>query len=185
MVVDNSIIKDSDIDRDVRVTGFLNAEALDFSNLARKKATARLVDQIFIRREVRVGGYPGVTPREADVQLAALKKDRFKTTAAFNAELRKYGLDELTLRSQFEWQLTVLRFIDLRFKPAVLVTDEEIEKYYRAHPVKASTGKTSLADRHDEISDILSAEKVNKVFFAWLDDQRKEAKIQYRESSLA
>jgi hypothetical protein len=73
----------------------------------------------------------------------------------------------------------VLRFIDVRFKPAVLVSDDEIEKYYRAHP-----SKSSLADRHDQISDILTGEKVNQVFFAWLDQQHKDAKIQFQEGGL-
>jgi len=180
VVIGTSIVKDSDIDEDIRVTAFLDGDPLDFSNPVRKKAAKRLIDQIFIRREIRVGGYPAVTPQEADLQLAALKEQRFKTPAAFNAELRKYGLTELALRSQFQWQLTVLRFIDVRFKPAVLVTEEEIEKYYRAHP-----GKATLAARQDEISEILTGEKVNQVFFTWLDERYKEAKIQFVEGSLA
>ncbi len=32
---------------------------------------------------------------------------------------------------------------------------------------------------------ILTGEKVNKQFFAWLDDQRKNNKIEFREESLA
>jgi hypothetical protein len=180
VVIGNAVIKDSDIAQDIRVTAFLNGEALDFSTAARKKAANRLIDQIFIRREIRVGAYPEVTPQEADVQLAALKKQRFKTNAAFEEALRRYGLTELALRTEFQWQLTVLRFIDIRFKPAVLVSDEEIEKYYRAHP-----GKSSLADSHDRIADILTGEKVNQIFFNWLDQQHKDAKIQYREGGLA
>jgi hypothetical protein len=109
-----------------------------------------------------------------------LKQQRFKTAAAFQASLRRYGLTELALRGEFQWQLTVLRFIDVRFKPAVLVSDKEIEKYYQAHP-----GKSSLADEHDKIADILTGEKVNQVFFDWLDQQRKDTKIQFHESGLA
>jgi hypothetical protein len=179
VVIGNSIIKDSEIAQDIRVTAFLNGEVLDFNAAKRKKAANRLIDQIFIRREIRVGGYPGVTPQAADVQLNALKKERFKTAAAFEEELRRYGLTELALRTEFQWQLTVLRFIDVRFKPAVLVSDDEIEKYYKAHP-----SKSSLAAMHDQIADILTGEKVNQVFFTWLDQQRKDAKIQFQEGGL-
>jgi hypothetical protein len=179
VVIGNSIVKDSDIAQDIRVTAFLNGEPLDFSAATRKKAANRLIDQIFIRREIRVGAYPTVTPQEADAQLTALKQQRFKTAGAFEAALRRYGLTELALRTQFQWQLTVLRFIDVRFKPAVLVSDDEIQKYYRAHP-----SKSSLTDMHDQISDILTGEKVNQVFFTWLDQQRKEAKIQFQEGGL-
>src|SRR2546421_3945481 len=56
--------------------------------------------------------------------------------------------------------LTVLRFIDVRFKPAVLVTDDEIEKYYRDHaaalrreyPSKSDRKSTRLNSSHDQIS---------------------------------
>jgi hypothetical protein len=37
---------------------------------------------------------------------------------------------------------------------------------------------------HDQISDTLTGEKVNQVFFAWLDQQHKDAKIQFQEGGL-
>ncbi len=186
VVVGNAIVKDSDIDRDLRVTSFLNNQTLDFSNASRKKAVNRLIDQIFIRREIEVGDYPTATLSQADQQLDRLEKQRFRTQAAFEQAVRRYGLTELDVRLQFQWQLTVLRFIDVRFKPAVLVSDDEIEKYYRDHTAalrRQYPGK-SLDDLRDQIREILTGEKVNQQFFAWLDDQRKSSKIEFREESL-
>ncbi|HEY3939702.1 MAG TPA: hypothetical protein VGL97_19870 [Bryobacteraceae bacterium] len=179
IIVGNSIVKDSDIDRDLRVTDFLNGQPLDLGNAARKKAASRLIDQVFIRREIRIGDYATATLEEADQQLDDLKKQRFKTNVAFEESIRRYGLTELDLRTQFQWQLTVLRFIDVRFKPAVLVTADEVATYYRAHP-----GKASLDAMRDKIRDILTGERVNKLFFAWLDEQRKDVKIRFREENL-
>lgn len=187
IIVGNSIIKDSDIDRDLRVTAFLNGEPLDLSNTSKKKAADRLIDQIFIQREIRIGDYPSASLQEADQQLAELRRQRFKTDAAFEQALRRYGLTDLDLRTELQRKLTMLRFIDVRFKPAVLVTDDEIEKYYRDHAAalrRAYPGKSSLDDLREHIEDILTGEKVNQELFAWLDEQRKEAKIQYREESL-
>lgn len=188
VVVGNSIVKDSDIERDIRVTGFLNGDPLNLGAVARKRTASHLVDQIFIRREIMIGDYPTATLQEADQQLDELKKERFRTSAAFEQALRRYGISALDLRSHFQWQLTVLRFIDVRFKPAILVTDEEVAKYYAAHKAefaKKHPGKAALEDVQDEIRDLLTGERVNELFFAWLDDQRKNAKIQYREASLA
>ncbi len=187
VVVGNSIVKDSDIERDIRVTDFLNHQALDLSARARKESASRLIDQVFIRREIRIGDYPQATLQEADGQLNALKKQRFKTESAFQSALRSYGLTELELRTQFQWQLTVLKFIDLRFKPAVLVTDEEIDKYYRDHvaALRHEYPGKSLDELHDEIRNIITGEKVNQQFFTWLDDQRKNAKISFHEETLA
>lgn len=187
VIVGDSIIKDSDIDRDLRVTAFLNGEALDLSNAARKQAASRLIDQVFIGREVRIGDYPTATLQEADQQLAGLEKQRFKTSGAFEQALRRYGLSELDLRTELQRKLTLLRFIDARFKPAVLVTDDEIEKYYRDHAAalrRAYPGKSSLEDLRPHIEEILTGEKVNQELFAWLDQQRKDAKIQFREENL-
>ncbi len=188
IIIGNSIIKDSDIDRDIRVTSFQNNIPLDLSNAARKQAANRLIDQIFIRREIEIGDYPTATLQDADRQLDKLKKYRFKTDAAYRQALRRYGLTELEIRTQLQWQLTVLRFIEIRFKPAVLVTEDDIAKYYREHAAslrRENPGKSSLDDLSDQIRDTLQAERTNQQFFAWLDDQRKESKIQYREENLA
>jgi hypothetical protein len=185
--VGNSIIKDSDIDRNLRVTDFLNDQPLNMNNEARREASKRLIDQVFIRREIQLGDYPRATWEEADQQLDRLKKERYKTQDALQSAIHRYGLVEPDLRFEFHWQLTVLRFIDLRFKPAVLVTDEEIQKYYREHQAalrRANPGKNSLDDLRDQIRDILAGEKVNEQFFAWLDDQRKSNKVEFYEESL-
>ncbi len=91
------------------------------------------------------------------------------------------------MRTELQRKLTLLRFIDVRFKPAVLVTDDEIEKYYRDHAAalrRANPGKSSLDDLREQIRNTLTEEGVNQQFFAWLDEQRKDAKIQFREENL-
>ncbi len=185
--VGNAIIKDSDIDRIVRVTEFLNDEPLNLGDKARRDAAKRLIDQAFIRQEIQVGGYPRAGWGEADEQIAKLKKDRYKTPAAFEQALARYGLVEPDLRFEFQWQLTVLRFIDQRFRPAVLVKDEEVEQYYKEHlPAlrKANPSDSSLEALRDQIHETLVGEKVNQLFFSWLDDHRKEGKVEITEASL-
>lgn len=186
IVVGNSIVKDSDIRRDIRVTSFLNREAVNMSNAARKEAANRLIDQVFIRHEINLGGYSRATPQEATQELDKLKHDRYHTQAAFEAALHRYELTDLELRTQFQWQLTVLRFIDARFRPAVLVTDAEIENYSRQHAASLHEqfpGK-SQDELREETRNILTEQKVNQQFFAWLNQQRKETKIRYLEESL-
>ena len=185
--VGNAIIKDSDISRNVHVTEFMNDEPLNLGMEARRKATNRLIEQEFIRQEIRVGDYPRASWEESDAQITKLKKDSYRTDAAFQQALNRYGLIEPDLRFAFQWQLTVLRFIDVRFRPAVLVTDAEIEKYYRDHLTelrRENPGKSSLEDLHDQIQDILTGERVNKEFFNWLDTQHKASHVEFHEESL-
>jgi hypothetical protein len=187
VIIGNSIVKDSDIDRNLRVTSFLNREPLNFDNAARKAAANRLIDQIFIRREIQLGDYPVATAQETNSQLDRLKEQRFRTNLAFEQALHRYGLTELDLRTEFQWQLTVLSFIEIRFKPAVLITDDDVNKYYQEHAAtlqRQYPGK-SLDDLREQIRDTLTGEQVNQRFFRWLGYQRKNNKIQFCEESLA
>jgi hypothetical protein len=188
IIVGNSPVKDSDIERNLRITDFLNNEPVDLGAVSRKKAAKRLIDQVFLRREIRIGDYPAATPEEAGQQLDALKKARFKTNAAYLDAVRRYRLIDADLRIEFQWQLTVLRFIEARFRPAVLVSDEEIERYYHEHQaalVRKHPGKASLEDLQQEIRDTITGEQVNKQFFSWLDEQRQTVKLRFLEEGLS
>ena len=187
IVVNGSIIKQSDIERDVRVTEFLNRQPLNLGAAAKKDAANRLIGQVFIRNEIDIGSYPEATLSDAGRELNKLKTDRYRSNTTFDRALASYGLTELELRTEFRWQLTVLNFIDLRFKPAAVVSDDEIQGYYQEHRAaleRANPGKDSLDDLRPEIENILSGQKVNQLFFSWLDAQRKDAKIQYFEEGL-
>jgi hypothetical protein len=187
IIVGNSIVKDSDISRDLRVTSFLNDDPLNLSAEARKAAASRLVDQIFIRREIQLGNYATASPQEANKELDQLVQQRFKSQSSLQGALKKYGITAPDLRSHFLWQVTVLRFIDARFKPAVLVTDAEVENYYNEHRValqRQHPSKADLENARPEITDLIAAQRVNKLFFSWLDEQRKATSIKYVEGSL-
>ncbi len=56
-VVGKHVIKASDIDRDLRVTDFLNRQPLTINADAKRKAVDRLIDQAVIRDEISMGGY--------------------------------------------------------------------------------------------------------------------------------
>jgi hypothetical protein len=186
IIVRNSVIKDSDIRRDIRVTDFLNGQPLNFGPAARKAAADRLINQAMIRREIRLGDYPQATYQEADQQLDRLEKQKYKSQAAFEQALTRYGLTNNELRTEFKWQLTVLRFIDARFKPAVMVSDREVNDYYDQHEaaLRHAHPKESVDDLHGDARNIITGEQVNKLFFDWLDQQRGDAKIVFHEEGL-
>jgi hypothetical protein len=187
VVVEESIIKDSDIDRDIRVTQFLNDQPLRINPADRKKAAGKLIDQVLLRDEIKTGGYPRATQQQADRQLQALVNERFHTQEAFRAALEQYGLDTDTLCDQFRWQLTVLGFIETRFRPAVVLSDDAVNKYYREHlsGLHKDNPKGSTEDLRSKARDTLTEEEVNRLFFAWLDERRKGAKISFHEDGLA
>ncbi len=188
IVVGTRVIKDSDIEREIRMTDFLNNDKLDFSPVARRKAAQRLIDQAMIHRETEVGRYAAPTTDEIESFLKQLTSQRFKNDAEFQDALHTYGIGQDELKVHVRWQIAVLHFIEQRFRPAVLVSEQESDAYYRAHQAEfrnPKTGRVALIDNvRDRIQDTLAAPKVNKEFEDWLDRARKRTKVEYREASL-
>jgi len=189
VIVGKHVIKTSDIDRDLRLTEFLNRESLDLGSAARRRAAERLIDQEIIRQEIVTGQYKRPSDSEADALEKDFGRDRFGgSESRLREALRDYGLTEAQLLSQFLWQLTVLRFIDERFRPGVLVTDEEVRAYYDEHLSELQRQypqKAGFEALKDKIRETMEGERVNQEFDRWLQEARKRHRIEYREEAFA
>jgi hypothetical protein len=187
VVVGTRVIKQSDIDRDIRVVSFLNQTAPDFSARSRKQAASRLIDQLLIRQDIQSTGAAPAALGGMEQLLMQIKKDRFANDAQYREALKRYGLSDEDLRSALLWQLTVLRFIDQRFGSAKAVSEQEIEQYFNSHRAeltKSHPAARSATDIRPEIEAEISGERANQQFEAWIDQTRKDAPIEYREESL-
>jgi len=188
VVVNNQIVKDSDIDRDIRLVSFMNGQKIVADAATRKDAASRLIDQQFIRREITTGEYPRPSASAVDQMLAQTRASKFASEQQFEAALKAYGITQPELRKYLRWQLTVLQFIDARFRPAVLVTDEDIQKYYDAHLSELTQEHPdqphTLAALKDEIEQAVAGERINEQFYAWLAQRRKTGKIEFHEEGL-
>jgi peptidyl-prolyl cis-trans isomerase SurA len=186
VVVAGHPIKSSDIVKDIRLTDFLNHEKPSYDLSERKKATARLIDQALIRKELTTGVY--ANPDEVDVDsLFRQLKQQFGSEAAYQRALVNYGITEMDLRSHLRWQLTVLRFIKMRFAAGIAVPVEDIRTYYQQHLkdlTRATDSQVDLNSLRPEIEQAITSERVNKEFFAWLDEAEKNARITYNEQAL-
>lgn len=187
VIVGKHAIKASDIAEDLRVTEFLNRAPLDFSPAAKRKSAERLIDQEIIRQEIVTGGYRRPSDAEGQAFEKQLEHDRFHGAAAqLRQALDKYGLTEVQLRDELLWQLTVLRFIDQRFRAGVLVTDEEVKSYYDQHLAALRAqypNGYSLQELQAKIRSSLEGERINQSFNEWLEQQRKMYRIEYRQEA--
>lgn len=178
VVVNRHPIKASDIDHDIRLTDFLNKTSLNFSAAEEKAAEERLIDQQIIRGEIAAGGYRRASDADADTLLKQIRRDRYgNSDIRLNRGLEQYGLTENQLRAQLLWQITVLRFINDRFRPGVLVTDEDIHKYYDQHRAQFHAPLETVSA---SIRNSLEGEQVNQQFGTWLADARKDTTIEYK-----
>jgi hypothetical protein len=180
-------IKLSDIDRDLRVTSFLNREPLNLSSNARRAAAERLIDQALISEEIDQGEYARPADPDPEVLLNKIRQKRFGgSDARLREALETYGLTEDQLRQQLSWQLEVLRFIDQRFRSDVLVTDDDIRSYYdqhRADLARQNPKAQSLEDQEPKVRQSLEGERVNQNFTQWLEEARRRNRIQYHQEA--
>jgi peptidyl-prolyl cis-trans isomerase SurA len=187
VIVGKHVIKTSDIERDLRLTDFLNRARLDLGPAARRQAAERLIDQEIIRQEIVTGQYKRPADSEAESLETNFRQDRFGGSELHLREaLRRYDLNEQQLQSQFLWQLTVLRFIDERFRPGVLVTDEEIRAYYDQHLRELQREyppNPTFEALKDKIRETIEGERINQEFDRWVQEARKRYRIEYRQEA--
>jgi hypothetical protein len=181
IILDKRVVKNSDIELDLRVTAFLNQKPVSRTPAARKESAQRLIDQLFIRDEIAHGDSETAPVAEAQALLADLRKTRFNNDIAYQSALRSYGISEDDLKEKVLFQTTVLRFIDTRFKPGVFVTADEIKSYYDAHRQQY---RGTLEAARESIENTIEGERVNRALFDWLAGRRKEVRIVYREEEL-
>jgi len=187
VVVNKHAVKLSDIQRDLRLTEFMNREPADLSLSKMKAAADRLIDQAIIRDEIARGGYHRPSENDADTLVKHLVRDRFGgSDARLRDDLARYNTTGAELRAQYLFQLAVLSFIDQRFRPGVQVTDDDVQSYYNQHlaELKRKYPKNyTLATLQNSIRSTIEGEHVNQLFTTWLDEARAKAHIVYVEGA--
>ncbi len=186
--VGNHVITTSDLDREIRVTAFLNGVQPDFSPAARRATAGRMVEQALVRSELETSRYPTPPPSEVEPVLAQLKKDRFPKDGDFERALAAAGISEQDVRDELLWQRTLLSFLDVRFRPSAQVTDREVQNYFDTTVLPAlraeHPGQTaSLEEYRDRIEATLTGQKEDAGMIRWLDQAKKRTEIVYREEA--
>ncbi|HEY1219675.1 MAG: hypothetical protein ABSE42_11750 [Bryobacteraceae bacterium] len=187
--VGDRVITSSDIEREIRVTAFLNGQPPDLSTPSKRAAAERMVEQRLVRRELETSRYPVPQPAEIEPALAAFRHRYYPAEADYRRALAQYRISDQDVRDTLLWQRTLLQFVDVRFRPAVQITGEEIQKYFDTvlapHLHAAEPGKTvSLDDYRDQIEDILAGQREDREMDTWLREARRQTPIVYHDEAL-
>lgn len=184
--VGNQVITSDQIADEIRVTAFLNRAPVDLSPGEKKKAADRLIEQTLIRHEIDFSHYPVPELKEADPMLEKIRAE-YGSRQAFEAALNKYGITEDDLRQHLWWQLTLLKFVDERFRPSVHVSDEELRDFYNEQVAKwKQQGVSPIASFEDsraKLEEILTQQRVDQALDRWLGDARTQVDIRFRQEA--
>lgn len=187
ITVDRRVITEFQLDEEIRVTALLNHEPVERSLDTRRAAADRLVEQELVRREMELNQYPEPSAGEVAPLLEAAKGD-FGGAAALTSAMEKHHVDDRILRNHLRLQLMLLKFVDVRFRPDVEVTDNDVEAYYRQQfdewPKTHKTPPPSLEASRAAIEKKLTDERADYALSSWLEETRKQVDIIYIDKDL-
>lgn len=184
--VGNRVITTSDLDREIRVTAFLNGTKPDFSPAAKRATAERMVDQRLVRSELETSRYPVPAAAEVIPELERFKKKFYASDEDYRRALAADGISEDDLKAQLLWQRTLLLFIDVRFRPGVQVSAQETQDYFDktvAPAVRAARPGQAprLEDYRGEIEDKLAGDKVDQEVERWVQLARRRTRVDFHE----
>ncbi|HEY3625953.1 MAG TPA: peptidylprolyl isomerase [Terracidiphilus sp.] len=164
--------------------------------LTPQRALQQLVSRTLIQQQISQEEASADQPTDEEVQsrmnevrteLPACVRMNCATDAGWLAFQETYGLPAQKIEYYLRLRMEMIRFIEVRFRQGIRVSEQETEAYYRdkllpqyakasqAPPLKA------VAPR---IEEILLEQQVNVLFDNWLDNLRKQGDVEVLDPSL-
>jgi hypothetical protein len=184
VTVGKQVITESDVILDLRVSAFLDQKPVDLTGEQKRKSADRLVEQTLILKEAEFSRVPLVS--DADKARAVEQvKAQFGSEAEYRAALERYRIAEADLMAHLEAGLRAMRFTDLRFRPEIQLSEEDLHELYdtlaaewkRKNPAEVPTFEAS----RDQVEKLLTEQRVAQALDRWLGAQRSETRILYKE----
>jgi hypothetical protein len=183
VTIDKGVITESEIERQIRITAFLEDEKPVFNRGSRRTTADRLIEQALIRREIESSHYTEPSGTEWQQAYEEFKRKRFSSDEMYQTALKQYAISDRDVRQAFQWQRTLMDFIAVRFRLGIQIPETEVRDYYdyRLAPQLEQNNKPKpqLEDVRTEIESILTAERVNSALDRWLGQARTASRIRY------
>jgi peptidyl-prolyl cis-trans isomerase SurA len=150
--------------------------------LSRGQETDRLIELELLRQELENFPIAPADQTTIEARLAELRSG-YAEVGGLEAMLRRVGLQYPELVDYVRLQASIWRFVDLRFRPFVSVSADEIKAYYgdTLVPKLRQGGATvpPLPEVSSRIEEILREQKVNSALDQWIQDVRRHSRIEY------
>jgi hypothetical protein len=173
------MITASEVDLRLRLTAFQNGGKPDPTVAARRQAAERLIDQKLGEKEMELGRYPRLAGENRKRPLRDFA-DQFHQSdfPALEKALKAAGLTLQELEDDLARQADLVTFLGLRFRPAVQVSEADLQK-------SAGDRKIPLAEFRAQLEQNLANEHADADLETWLREQRKQIRIAYLDKDLA
>jgi hypothetical protein len=171
---------------DLKLAGNLNALLLLGQGPGTRTSEdelARLIDLELLRQELENFKIAPADEKSIQQRLDDLIQ-AYAEIGGLRTLLNRLGLQQAELEDYLRLQTSILRFVDLRFRPFAPDPDSnEIEGYYRDVLIpKLKDGGAPvppLQEVSDSIATIVKEQKVNAALDQWVKDVRRHSRIEF------
>ena len=182
VTVGRQVITESDVLLDLRVAAFLDRQPVDLSAAQKRKAADRLVDQLLILQEAAFSRIPLPVKADAARLIEPVKADY---GSDFAAALKEYRITEDDVVEQLFAGVRALRYTELRFRPEVQFTDNDLHELYATLVAewkkKGEQKVPGFDESRDQLEKLLTDQRTSQALDKWLTNQRTETQILYRD----
>jgi len=189
-VINGDVLLESDVKEEQR---FAELEPFSVSpgSDTLYRAGRRLANRTLILQQMKQQGGLGINVSDEEVQkaltdlrthLPACRKYHCTTDEGWKAFLSDHNLTEQEVFTHWKQRLTILKFIDLRFRSGIRISNEEIASYYEKSVVpvyeRQNEKPPALSELSQRIQEILLQQHVNGLLQDWLKSLRDEGSVQ-------
>ena len=104
-----------------------------------------------------------------------------ETELGWRTLLDSYRLNEEKLKDHVTAELELMRLVDARLRPNVIIDSKSIESYYNQELLpqlrQSGAAQVPLAEVTPKIKELLTQQKMNQMLVAWLQDLRSGSRI--------
>jgi len=194
-VVNRQAILASDVDEEIRLA-VLDPGRAGLGVLTPQVALEQLISRSLIQQQIREEDEQAADPAPAEVEarlneirreIPACVRQNCVSETGWKAFLAAHELTEQRVENYLRYRLQILRFIELRFRQGIRISQQEIETYYRETllpqygPGDAFPTLDTVAPR---IQEILLQRQVNVLFDDWLKNLREQGDVEVLDPAL-
>lgn len=196
-VIGGDVLLQSDVEEEMRFAAIEPFQASG-SGDSPESAMRRLIDRALILRQMKEQQQFDINISDADVEKALTQlrthlpdcaKYECATEAGWKSFLAAHELTEQEVVEHWKQRLAILRFIDLRFRTGIRISQESVDEYYAKTVVptfqRAHQRPPLLKDVSPRIQELLLQRQVNGLLQDWLKSLQAEGSVRILDPAYA
>ncbi len=189
-VINGDVILQSDVEEELRFAQIEPFTAVPGRDTL-PGAARRVANRTIILQQMKEQNNLGIKISDEEVQQAIMdlrkhlpecRRYECTTEEGWKSFLAAHDLTEAEVFAHWKQRLAILKFIDLRFRSGIRISNQEIDDYYKKSIVPAYQRQHQkpppLSDISQRIQELLLQQQVNDLLQDWLKTLRREGSVQ-------